>query len=79
MQTIRKYGEVKNGQVVIKMPKKFKSKKVEVIIYPVDESKDKKSQDLSEILLNGPTLTNKELEEIENISKWMSEWKSPEY
>jgi len=38
MEIIRKIKEVKNNQVLINLPKKFKSDRVEIIILPFDLS-----------------------------------------
>ncbi|MCH8318689.1 MAG: hypothetical protein IIA88_09390 [Bacteroidetes bacterium] len=78
MQAIRKYCEVHNGKVVVNMPKDFDSKKVEVII--IAEKGEKKAskeddQKLSELLLKGPTLSKKEIDEWEEALKKMREWK----
>ncbi|MCH8319146.1 MAG: hypothetical protein IIA88_11750, partial [Bacteroidetes bacterium] len=73
----RKYCEVHNGKVVVNIPKDFNSKKVEVIIIAEKEEKKSSKQELTELLLKGPTWSEEELkafnEAREHFNKWRTE------
>lgn len=73
MNIIRRIASVKSGSIMIKLPENFKNKKVEVIISPVDESKHG-SKHLQDLLLEAPTLSDKELGGFNEIRDWMRKW-----
>ncbi len=65
MEAIKRIEKIKNGQIVIDLPPDFEAKEVEVTILPLKPVPSKK--ELLELLLNAPTLTEKELEEFEKV------------
>ena len=78
MIAIREIQEVKSGTVTIDLPNNWRVKKVEIIILPIEErSNEEKS--LSELLLEGPTLTDDELQEYETVREWMNQWHVEEF
>lgn len=58
MNAVRSIEEVVAGQVTIKLPPYFAGKRVEVIVLPVAEDKH---EQLQELLLKAPTLSEEEL------------------
>ncbi|MBW8048767.1 MAG: hypothetical protein FVQ77_00190 [Cytophagales bacterium] len=76
MQAISKYSEVKNGQVVIKIPKNFTSKKVQIIILPTEEEKKSSKQELTELLLKGPTWSEEELKAFNDSRDHFNKWRT---
>ena len=77
MQTIRQRTKIKNGKITIDVPPEFDADEVEVIVLPVKKKPNK--EQLLELLLNAPTLTEDEIAEIENVRKWLNDWKIPEF
>lgn len=79
MNAIRTFAEVKNHTVTVNLPKDLKSKKVEVIIIPM-EKEDEPSADetnlseLQKLLLGAPDMTAAELECIEAKRKALNQW-----
>lgn len=78
MIAVREIQDVKSGQIKINLPNDFHAKKVEIIILPVEESLDE-GQELQELLLDAPTLTNDELQEYGIIRDWISQWNVEEF
>jgi hypothetical protein len=73
MIAIRQIQEVKSGTVTVALPVDFHAKRVEIIVLPIEES-DGSAQNLQELLLAAPTLTDDELQEYEKVREWMSQW-----
>lgn len=73
MIAIRQIQEVKSGTVTVALPAEFHGQRVEIIILPVAESSER-AQNLQDLLLAAPTLTDDELQEIEKVREWMSQW-----
>ena len=63
MIAYRQIHNVTSRTVKIQIPDEINSKRVEIIILPVDEIKEN-SQSLQSILLNAPTLTEEELNQF---------------
>jgi hypothetical protein len=78
MVAIRKIQDVKSGAVIIDLPADFHARKVEIIILPIEESSDGE-QNLQDLLLEAPTLTDGELQEYERVRDWMSQWNVKEF
>ena len=78
MIAVRKFQDVKSGEIKVHLPADFHAKKVEIIILPVDES-PKGEQSLQELLLDAPTLTDNEIKEFGIIRDRMNEWKIEEF
>ncbi len=78
MNAIRKIEDVKSGSIKIDLPADFQAKRVEIIILPIDESENGR-QDLKDLLLEAPTLTEDELKEYKSIRDWMSKWNVSEF
>ena len=77
MKAIRQVKEVKNHQVLIKLPEDFGNKEVEVIILPlniIDKEKLKAREKFLKFLLNGPTLSAGEIEKIEAMQREFNQW-----
>ncbi len=73
MIAIRQIQEVKSGAVTVALPVDFHAKKVEIIILPIEESNNG-AQNLQDLLLAAPTLTDDELQDYEKVREWMSQW-----
>ena len=73
MIAIREIHDVTAGSVFVRLPSNFPSKRVEVIILPVEEEIPNRRQRLQELLLNGPTLTEDELKGYETVREWMNQ------
>jgi len=73
MIAIRQIQEVKSGVVSVTLPVNFQAQRVEIIILPIEESNGS-AQNLQDLLLIAPTLTDDEYQEYENIREWMSQW-----
>ena len=78
MIAIRKIQDVKSGEIKVHLPDDFHAKKVEIIILPVDEA-PKEGQNLQELLLDAPTLTDTDIKEYGIIRDRMNEWKIEEF
>ena len=77
MEVIRQVKEVKNHQVLIKLPGDFKDKKVEIIILPlntIDKGKIRNKDIFLKFLLNGPTLSAEEIQKIEEMQREFNQW-----
>ena len=72
MKAIRKIEHVKSGSVTIDLPANFNAKKVEIIVLPVEDSKNVRPR-LEDLLLEAPTLTDDELREYQKVRDWMSQ------
>jgi hypothetical protein len=79
MQAIREIKEIKDKKIVINLPERFKAKEAEIIILPIIQKGEKKMKKISELLLKGPVLSNKEIEEIKGVEDWFAEWKAPQF
>ncbi len=73
MIAIRQIQEVKSGAVTVALPGDFHAKRVEIIILPIEEANEN-AQNLQNLLLVAPTLTDDEVKEYEKIREWMSQW-----
>ena len=77
MKAIRQVKEVKNNEVLVKLPKDFGNKEVEVIILPldaIDKEKLKARENFLKFLLNGPTLSPEEIQRIEAMQREFNQW-----
>jgi hypothetical protein len=73
MIAIRQIQEVKSGAVTVALPVDFHAKRVEIIVLPIEES-NHGAQNLQDLLLSAPTLTDDESQEYEKVREWMSQW-----
>lgn len=73
MIAIRQIQEVKSGAVTVALPVDFHAKRVEIIILPIEEFNNG-AQNLQDLLLAAPTLTDDELQGYEKVREWMSQW-----
>lgn len=76
MQVHKQIKKVKNRKITIDIPENLDGEEVEVVIIPIDKISQKK---LKGLLLSGPTLSEKEIEEYEQVSKWIREWRIPQF
>ena len=77
MKAIRQVREVKNHQILVRLPEDFGNKKVEVIILPlneIDKEKLKAREKFLKFLLNGPTLCPEEIQRIEAMQREFNQW-----
>ena len=79
MQVIREIKKIKDKKIVVDIPEDSQAKKVEIIILPVAHKNKKRFLKLSDILLKGPSLNRKEIENIKGIQYWLREWKVPKF
>ena len=73
MTVITKIMDVQSGSIKIDLPPEFHNKKVEIIILPIEESKNS-GQSLQELLLAAPTLSDAELQEYDDVRKPIDKW-----
>lgn len=79
MNAIRTYAEVKNHEVRLVLPKTITSKKVEVIIIPLELENLPKSaksvlNDLQKLLLAAPDMSDEEYNLILEKRKSLNQW-----
>ncbi|MDD2717290.1 MAG: hypothetical protein PHW04_15480 [Candidatus Wallbacteria bacterium] len=79
MQAIRTIKTIKNGSFTIDLPADFTAKKVEVIVLPLKGGKNGNSKSIRETLLNGPHLTDKDMEEYNSMKKWLETWQPEQF
>lgn len=80
MFPIRQTQDVKDGMVTVVLPPRCNAKRVNIIIFPVKEETDHGiSQELQELLINAPTLSDEELQEFKNIREWMNQWEIQDF
>lgn len=79
MIAIKEIKDVIAGEVTIKLPDNFPTKRVEVIILPVEENDGEKARSLSDFLLTGPTFSEEELQRLAQVREWMSQWDVKEF
>lgn len=73
MIAIRQIHDVKSGAVTLALPVDFHGKRVEIIVLPIEESHNG-AQNLQDLLLAAPTLTDDELQEYDKVREWMNQW-----
>ncbi len=78
MFAIKEILDIHAGVITIRIPDDFPSKRVEIIVLPIEETLESK-QSLQEVLLNAPTLTDEELQPFEQIREWMNQWNVKEF
>jgi hypothetical protein len=67
MNSIRKIHKVTDHTLLIDLPESFKDKEVEVIIRPINNHSA--NQNLSDLLLAGPTWTRQEISKFQALIK----------
>jgi hypothetical protein len=65
MQAIREYKKVKSGKISLSLPKELEGKKIEILIFPFEGKKEKRS--LQKLLLKGPTFGSGEIASIKKV------------
>lgn len=73
MMALRIIQDVVAGEVTIKLPEHFEAKRVEVIMLPVEDTAEEPQQ-LQQLLLTAPTLSDDDLERYAQVRDWMSQW-----
>ncbi len=73
MNTIRKIEDVHSDTITIGVPADFQGKQVEIIVKTIHNEHNGKNN-LKNLLLRAPTLTQEELQEYNRIREWMSQW-----
>ena len=71
MKAIRKIEYIRSGSVTIDLPADFQARKVEIIVLPIDEQ-DGERQNLSDLLLDAPTLTKDEVQACKRVRKMLA-------
>ena len=79
MIAIREIYDVTAGSVLVRLPTNFPTKRVEIIILPVEEETLTRRQRLQALLLAGPVLPEDELKSYEAIQDWMNQWQLPNF
>ena len=79
MIAIREIHDVTAGSVLVRLPTNFPTKRVEIIILPVEEETLTRRQRLQAMLLAGPVLSEDELKSYEAIQDWMNQWQLPNF
>lgn len=73
MNALRQIQQVTSGSIHIDLPADFKAKTVEIIILPADEA-NSNGEDLQELLLAAPTITDEDFNEFKKVREWMNKW-----
>ncbi|MEI2690491.1 MAG: hypothetical protein V9H69_12630 [Anaerolineae bacterium] len=73
MIAVRSVQEVIAGAVTIKLPAHFASKRVKVIVLPIEEDEQESGQ-LMRLLLAAPTLSDNDLRSYDQVKEWISQW-----
>ncbi len=77
MEAIREIKKVRNHQVLIDLPNNYENEDVEIIILPLMNKKRQKT--LSDLLLDGPVWSKKEVKNFEeNLQEGYTNWKLEE-
>ena len=79
MIAIREIHDVTAGSVLVRLPTNFPTKRVEIIILPVEEETLTRRQRLQALLLAGPVLNEDELKSYEAKQDWMNQWQLPNF
>lgn len=79
MIAIREIHDVTAGSVLVRLPTNFPTKRVEVIILPVEEETLTRRQRLQALLLAGPVVSEDELNSYEAVQEWMKQWQPPSF
>jgi len=72
MIAVRTIQDVVAGTVTVDLPPHFISKRVEVIVLPVEESNG--AARLRQLLLAAPTLSEDDLQRFAEVREWMNQW-----
>ncbi len=78
MIAVRQIQEVIASTVTITLPAHFTARRVEVIVFPVVEDEPEAEQ-LQELLLAAPTLSEDDLREFTQVRDWISQWTVSEF
>ena len=82
MEALKRITTVKNRQVLIEVPDYFEEKEVEVIVLTAEPGAKHQQHDKKkflEILRNGPTLSEEELQKIDEVKKEFRNWTLDEF
>jgi len=78
MIAVRQIQEVVAGTVTIRLPAHFAARRVEVIVFPLEEDEQELGQ-LQGLLLTAPTLSEDDLQGFAQVRDWMSQWTVNEF
>lgn len=73
MLAIRKIQEIDSETIMIRVPSYFLTKRVEIIILPIEEQPEPQSY-LQEVLLRAPILSDEDIQPFEHVREWMNQW-----
>jgi len=65
MQAIKEHRKVKSGKISINLPEELEGKEMEILIFPFEGKKDKRS--LQSLLLSGPTFSSGEIASVKKV------------
>lgn len=78
MQAIREVKNVKGKKITIDLPEDFRKGKVEIIVLPYIETAVKK-KNIENLLMQGPSLTEKEIQSFQAAGEDMKKWRPKEF
>ena len=78
MIALREVHQVESDTITITLPAEFHAKRVEVVVRSLEEP-SVAAQQLKEYLLTAPTLSDEELENYNEVRKWMNQWAVPDF
>lgn len=78
MVAIREIQEVTSDEITIKLPKALHGKQVEIIVLAL-ENAEGNTPALQKLLLNAPTLSDKDLQTYQKAREWMAQWNITEF
>ena len=73
MAVFRKIQDVISKTVTITLPDEFEASKVEILITPIDETKNG-DQSLQDLLLQAPTISSEDAQNYQRVRGWMGKW-----
>jgi hypothetical protein len=83
MQAIRQFHRVRNRKIEIVLPENFSADEVEIIILPSENGlcpeESPRHGSLHNLLLEGPTSSDDDLKQLQDIHTWMSGWNAREF
>lgn len=71
MKALREYRIIKDGKIIIDIPEDFGAQEVEVIVLPKPTEKKK---NLGNFLLEGPVVSDEELNNLILVKEWLQKW-----
>lgn len=82
MEAIKTIKKIKNHQILIDVPDIYENTHAEIIVLlmePGDENKTDEREEFLAFLQDGPTLSEEEIQRIENVGQELNRWTIQEF